>query len=91
MKLLKKLTWPAVLKAIVGIYLCLGTAIAIFTYQDMRRALEECAVQSKELQEILDSYCSDSEVRILLCPDRIDGCFCIPIISKDASFKEEDE
>jgi len=91
MKLLKKLTWPGVLKVIAGIYLCAGTAIAIFTYQDMRHALEECTSQSLEQQEILDSYCADTEVRILLCPDRIDGCFCMPIISKDTGFKEEDE
>ncbi len=84
----KKFPWLRILRLLLAasIGLCLG--LGYNEYRKTKHERDQHKSKVQELQKTIEGFCTDTELRILSCPGKIDGCLCMPMNLNRSQFKE---
>ena len=84
----KIFTWPRFFRFLIAAYIGLSLGFLIKHYAEMKGELSECITEIEELNKVIDSHCTSSELRLLSCHGRLDGCLCAPLVPKETEYEE---
>ena len=84
----KKFPWSRILRLVIAASIGLGLGLGFHEYRKTKHELDQHKSKVQELQKSIEGFCTDTELRILSCPGKIDGCLCMPINLNRTQFKE---
>ena len=83
-----KFSWLRLLRLVLAASIGLGLGLGYQEYRKTKHELDQHKLKVQELQKSIDGFCTDTELRILSCPGKIDGCLCMPMNLNRSQFKE---
>ena len=84
----KSFPWVRVVRLILAALIGLGLGLGYHEYRKTKHDRDMYKAKVQELQKTIDGFCTDTELRILSCPGKIDGCLCMPMNLNRSQFKE---
>ena len=87
----RRFPWWAILYFTVSFSAGLGIALGTHAWVTMQNQLESCSSDLEEVNSTLDDHCTPSELRLLTCEGRVDGCLCAPITPTAVKLKSKSD
>jgi hypothetical protein len=87
----RRFPWWAVLYFTVFFTVGLGIALGVHGWVSIQNQLESCSSELEEVNSTLDDHCMPSELRLLTCDGRVDGCLCAQITPTAVDLKSKSD
>ncbi len=84
----KRFPWLRILRLTLAALIGLVLGLGYNEYRKTKHELKHYKSKVQELQNTIEGFCTDTELRILSCPGKIDGCLCMPMNLNRSDFQE---
>ncbi len=84
----KRFPWLRLLRLLLAAFIGLTLGLCLNEYRNMQHKVVVYEQKLQELHKTIDGFCTDTELRILSCPGKIDGCLCMPMNLNRSDFQE---
>ena len=84
----KSFPWVRIVRLTLAALVGLGLGLGFNEYRKTEHELDQYKSKVQELQKTIDGFCTDTELRILSCPGKIDGCLCVPMNLERSLFEK---
>jgi hypothetical protein len=74
-----------------GLGITLGVTLGVHGWVTMQNQLESCSSELEEVNSTLADHCIPSELRLLTCDGRVDGCLCAQITPSAVELKSKSD